>query len=279
MTEILISPTLSSWQSAARELLHNSVSPTQIIWRERSSAQTSLFSQDTPPSSSRPEPCTKHTAQQRNPHSDRPTIKVPKRFLDIARRVALHNNPRRWALLYSVLWRVVHQDRNLLSIRVDDEVHQLLRMHWEVGADAHRMKSLLRFRRVQENGQDTYIAWYEPDHFVVPMVAPHFVDKFASMHWAILTSDCCAYWDGSQLRFSAGVDRSRAPQDDQLEELWKTFYRSTFNPARLSMKTMRSEMPVRFWNNLPEAEVIGKVVSEAPGTVQQMMHKTKKESL
>jgi uracil-DNA glycosylase len=261
--EIFISSTFVSWQCAARELLHGGVSPAEIIWHERTAAQASLFTRE----SDRP--------ITRSP--DDPILRVPKRFIEIARRVARHRDSRKWALLYSILWRIVRQNRNLIAIRVDDEVSRLLRMHWEVGTDAHRMKALLRFQRVREDNEEIYVAWYKPDHYVVPLVAPHFTDKFASMRWAIFTPDCCAHWDGKAIRFSAGVDRRLAPQGDELEDLWRTFYRATFNPARLGLKTMRSQMPVRFWGNLPETDTIADAVREAPETVEGFIGRSRKQ--
>lgn len=267
MREVVISPTFASWQNAARDLLHSNVPPSEIIWRDRSATQNTLFS------TSDRHQVSRSTDQQ----IDR-SFKVPRRFLEVAGRVCRHRDDRKWCLLYSVLWRTVRQNLHLIDIRVDDEVSRLLRMHWEVGADAHRMKALLRFRRVSHNEEGAYIAWYKPDHLVVPLVAPHFTDKFATMQWAILTPDCCAHWDTFALTFSPGVDQSRAPQDDELEGLWKAFYKATFNPARLSMKTMRSEMPVRFWNNLPETQVIPRAVADAPGDVKRMLRKTRRSS-
>lgn len=270
MKEIFISPTFASWQPAARELLHNNIPPSEIIWHEKTEAQATLF---------RNAGADRQVVTSSDHHIIRSSeIRVPKRFLEIARRVARHRDPRKWGLLYSILWRIVHQNRNLLAIRVDDEASRLLRMHWEVGADAHRMKALLRFQRVREQDDDIYVAWYKPDHYVVPLVAPHFTDKFATMHWALLTPDCCAHWDGAAIRFSPGVDRSRAPQGDELEDLWRTFYRATFNPARLSLKTMRSEMPVRFWNNLPETDTIAGAVCEAPETVKRLIARSRNKS-
>jgi len=232
MIDLLISPTFSSWQSSARELLRNNTPPSEIIWRERTAAQASLFTPVQPGlevGSPSPPTADCHSEAHRDEEPpwptrapiaqshDHPTFRVPKHFLDIARRVARHRDTRKWALLYSVLWRIIHQNRNLLAIRVDDEVSRLLRLHWEVGADAHRMKALLRFRRAREDIGDIYIGWYVPDHNVVPLVAPHFVDKFAAMRWAILTPDCCAHWDGASVQFSPGADRSRAgrPADEQ----------------------------------------------------------------
>ena len=44
--------------------------------------------------------------------------------------------------------------------------------------------------------------------------------------------------------------------DDDAEALWLTYYRSIFNPARLKVKAMQTEMPKKYWRNLPEAALI-----------------------
>jgi uracil-DNA glycosylase len=54
-------------------------------------------------------------------------IRVPRRFVDLARAVAPHRDPARWQLLYSVLWRLVHDNRDLLET-ADPEVARLLAM-------------------------------------------------------------------------------------------------------------------------------------------------------
>jgi DNA polymerase len=41
-----------------------------------------------------------------------------------------------------------------------------------------------------------------------------------------------------------------------MEGIWRTYYRSIFNPARLKLKAMQAEMPKRYWKNLPEADLI-----------------------
>ena len=56
-----------------------------------------------------------------------------------------------------------------------------------------------------------------------------------------------------------------APQEDEIEEFWKTYYASTFNPARLKTKTMQGEMPKRYWKNLPEAALIPELIAGIAG--------------
>jgi hypothetical protein len=56
--------------------------------------------------------------------------------------------------------------------------------------------------------------------------------------------------------------RRRAAQDAQ-EEMWRTYYASIFNPARLNPAMMKQEMPKRYWRNLPEAALIPELIEKA----------------
>ena len=57
--------------------------------------------------------------------------------------------------------------------------------------------------------------------------------------------------------------RSQLPPRDAMEEVWRTYFASIFNPARLKVSMMKSEMPVKYWRNLPEAELIPSLVRGA----------------
>ena len=85
-------------------------------------------------------------------------------------------------------------------------------------------------------------------------------------------------WDGHELRFGPGVPASAAPRPDELEGLWKAYYGSIFNPARVKVAAMKKEMPVRHWRTLPEAELIDDLLRQASPRVEVMMAKTKREN-
>jgi DNA polymerase len=91
------------------------------------------------------------------------------------------------------------------------------------------------------------------------------------MDWSILTSYECAHWDGMQLHFTAGVPRGSAPNQDALDDLWRTYYRNIFNPARVKISAMQSEMPMKYWKNLPEAEIIAGLINGSEKRVQTMI--------
>jgi DNA polymerase len=196
---------------------------------------------------------------------------VPKEFLDFARRVACHRDAARWDLLYRVLWRLTHGERHLLDLAMDDDVRAVQTMDKRVRFDAHKMTAFVRFRRVEQDGQEHFVAWHRPEHFVVRLTAPFFARRFGVMRWSILTPDECAHWDGQQVSFSLGVDRSGAPSGDELEQLWGTYYANIFNPARIKLAAMKKEMPVKYWQTLPETQLIPELLKDAPRRVEVMM--------
>jgi uracil-DNA glycosylase len=59
------------------------------------------------------------------------------------------------------------------------------------------------------------------------------------------------------------VAKSEAPTEDRLEDLWRRYYASIFNPARLKVKAMQTEMPQKYWRNLPEASLIRPLIEDA----------------
>ena len=173
----------------------------------------------------------------------------------------LHAAPERFALAYRLLWRA-QREPALASIASDPDVARAGDMGKSVRRDMHKMTAFVRFRARPggESGETHYIAWFEPEHHIVRAVAPFFVRRFTGMHWSILTPRCSAHWDGEALTFSAGAVRADAPEEDPLEDVWRTYYGSTFNPARLKVKAMTAQMPKKYWHNLPEAEMIAPLV-------------------
>lgn len=242
----------SQWRNQARVLLGNGITPLEVSWTE--SVQPSLFGDDPLP----PVPTTMR-------------LNVPADFMPLAETIACHRDARKWELLYQLLYRLAHGEKQLLKIATDPLMHALHMMYKAIRRDAHKAKAFVRFRKVEEEGGEHYIAWHQSDHFILSLVAPFFSRRFSSMRWTILTPDQSVSWDGKTLCYGVGVPASEAPQEDALEDVWRSFYRAIFNPARIKLKMMRSEMPVRYWATLPETQIIAEMLSEAPDRVQKML--------
>jgi DNA polymerase len=74
------------------------------------------------------------------------------------------------------------------------------------------------------------------------------------------------------------VPASRAPHGDALDELWRTYYANIFNPARLNLRAMKRELPVRHWKTLPETQILPDLIRDAPRRVEDMVAKQRRRS-
>ena len=242
---------LDSWRALARQAWEAQLAPEQVNWEQPQ--QGSLL------------PAT--AVSQATPL--RSGLSVPATFMDLAGRVLCHRDPGRHALLYRLLWRIGQGERGLLQRALDADVHRLRGLEKSVGRDLHKMKAFVRFRPVP--GQDnTYAAWFEPEHFIVDRVAPFFLRRFAGMRWSIHTPYRSVVWDGQALWWGDGGDREAVPAEDAGEKLWQAYYANTFNPARLNTRMMRQEMPQKYWHLLPETHLLPELVRTAGSRVQAM---------
>lgn len=200
-------------------------------------------------------------------------LTVPRDFPDLAAQVVCHCDPERFGLLYRLLLRL-QGEPNLLKVASDDDVHRAQAMAKAVRRDMHKMTAFVRFREVVgPDGGEAFVAWFEPEHFIVERVSSFFVKRFSAMAWSILTPRRSLHWDGEALHFAAGAARADAPDDDAMEAYWLTYYANIFNPARLKIKAMKAEMPEKYWRNLPEAELIAPLIAGAARRAEEMVAK------
>ena len=193
-------------------------------------------------------------------------------FMERAERVVCVNDPERYDRLYALLWRLQDQP-SLMRNTVDDDVRWMVEADKAVRRDRHKMHAFVRFRKVgeTESGRERFMAWFEPSHFTLELSTPFFTRRFPNMDWAIVTPYRTAVWDGERLAFGPGGCKSDVPQDDAMEAAWTTYYANIFNPARLKVAAMKAEMPVKYWNNLPEAALIPSLIEGARDRERTLM--------
>ncbi|WP_336802280.1 UdgX family uracil-DNA binding protein [Kaistia sp. MMO-174] len=252
----LAGPTdFEGWRDAARRLARQGVDPAEVVWSVAGESVDLFGAVSSEPTAAPPEG---------------PAFAVPRGFLDLAETAILHADPERFALLYKMLCRI-RTDHDALEDSVDPLNVRLNSLARAVRRDIHKMHAFVRFRAVETEAGECFIAWFEPEHHIVEAAAPFFVRRFASMRWSILTPERSVHWDGEVLRFSEGVDRSAAPGEDALEDLWRRYYAAIFNPARLKVQAMMSEMPRKYWRNLPEASLIKPLIDQAERRSAEMV--------
>jgi probable DNA metabolism protein len=244
---------LGEWRDKARALLAARIAPEDVVWQVGNSVGE-LFGEDELPAAKSGSVGT-----------------VPRAFIDLAGQAIQHSDPERFALLYRLLWRQqsAHQ---LVGDATDRDNSLLTRRASAVRRDSHKMKAFVRFRQLRDAaGKERFVAWFEPDHFTLEATAPFFARRFAGMIWGIVTPYASAWWNTENLSFGPGGRKSDVPAEDAVEANWKTYYASIFNPARLKVAMMKSEMPVKYWRNLPEAELIAPLIRDAKAMEEDMI--------
>ena len=240
----------AGWRDAARGLSAEGAPPEAVTWIV-GEGQESLFGEPADPTTA-------------------PQFSVPRAFVELARTAICHSDPERFSLLYSLLLRI-RENPKALKDAADPLVRRIERLAKEVRRDIHKMHAFVRFREVATEDGERFVAWFEPDHHIVRAAAPFFAGRFANMDWSILTPSLSAHHDAHELRFGPGARRSDAPDGDPVEETWKTYYASIFNPARVKIGAMTKEMPRKYWKNMPETALVGRLVAGAQAREAEMV--------
>ncbi|WP_099865481.1 UdgX family uracil-DNA binding protein [Pararhizobium haloflavum] len=243
------------WRHSARALALAGIEPAQVRWTVKGAQSDDLFDAA---ASALPEP------------RDNADLTVPRPFIERLQTIMHHSDDDRFAFMYRLLLRV-SQEADLLKVLSDLDVQRLERMEKAIRRDAHKMHAFVRFRKVAVGGKDRFVAWFEPDHYIAEREADFFVKRFAGMNWTIMTPWRTIDWDGERLTIAPGARKEDAPSADAAEDLWRTYFSSIFNPARLKVKAMQAEMPKKYWRNLPEAPLIPALIASAGRRAENMV--------
>jgi uracil-DNA glycosylase len=240
---------LDGFRRAVRWLIAEELAPQHVVWSIEDAP--GLFGDGSP-----------HAA---------PPVSIPKGVAQLIEHAVCHRDPERYALLYGLVWRVLNGERDLLEVASDPLVHRIDMMARSVRRDLHKMHAFVRFRRMNEESLERFVAWFEPEHFILEAAAPFFIDRFRSLDWTILTPLGSMRWDRVTLSFGPPGRREDAPDGDSFEDGWRGYYESVFNPARVNPTAMRAEMPKKYWRNMPETAAIPGLIQTASWRVESMI--------
>ena len=240
------------WRRAARALALARVPPEEVAWQV-GSGRDSLFG-----------------GEPFAAAADAPAFAVPRPFLDLARAAICHSNRERFGLLYALLLRLRERPK-VLEDATDPLVGRIERMAKAVRRDMHNMRAFLRFREIEDDAGTRYVAWFEPEHHIVRANAGFFVRRFAAMRWSILTPELSIHWDGERVEEGPGAIRANAPEGDPIEAVWKTYYASIFDSARVKVGAKLKEVPKKYWKNMPETALVGEMIAGAGAREAKMV--------
>jgi uracil-DNA glycosylase len=244
----------AGFRDASRRLLASHVPPDDVTWDAQGGR--SLFGDD----------MAGHAT----------TCMLPRGVVELVQDAVCHRDLQRYALCYTLLWRVQQGERALLDVASDPLMHRLLILRKAVRRDIHKMHAFLRFR---DAGSGRFVAWYEPAHFILEAAASFFVERFTSLVWSIVTPIGSLHWDPEILTFGEPGRHHDVPSHDAFEDAWRAYYESVFNPARANPALMRQHMPKKYWRNMPETAAIQALLRGATERVTAMVREEPKHDV
>lgn len=206
---------LAGFRSEAGQLLAHQVPPEEVQWHLAATAD--LYTDPQSPQASRP----KNVARAA-------TAIVPASFTRLCEFVVLHRDPQRFALLYRLLWRLVHEP-GLRNDPMDGDMLQAQHMAHAVRRDIHKMKANLHFKLLRDaQGRELQLGCYEPAHHVVEAVGPWFAKRIPAARWAIFSPDRSVRCEEGRLLFGPGVPPEQLPGPEGTEARWLACYERVF---------------------------------------------------
>jgi DNA polymerase len=142
------------------------------------------------------------------------TFHLPRALVSLASVAIQAREPERFGLLYSLVWRA-HAGEKLLDDNADPDLALARHLALAVRADAHRMRTMMRFLPVDDGRR--FLGWFEPTHHILQANALLMAKRFADRTWSVVTPDGAAHWDGSALLFGSGL---RHVADDEALAAW-----------------------------------------------------------
>ncbi len=174
-------------------------------------------------------------------------------------RYAFHScEPGRETLLFRYLELGLATGSQFGAMLAHEAVIPVWKLARAVGREAHRYKGLVRFQQL-EGG-----AWYaaiEPDHRILPLIAPHFAARFADQRWIIhdpRRGEAVAFdplhqkWAETPLEVTGTLPCTAG--EEFFRDLWQRYFDRLAISERRNPKLQRQNLPLKHRRHLPEFE-------------------------
>ena len=165
-------------------------------------------------------------------------------------------------LTYHFVRKAMASLRDITDNYGDDTVLKLHQINKKIGREVHRMHAFVRFQRTKD---DIYYSVIEPDFNVMPLLPPHFEDRYPAQDWIIYDAQrrYGVFYNQQKTDFITFAEDHRLQlrqlDKDVLEDteldyqvLWKSYFDSVNIPERRNMKLHLRHVPKRYWKYLSE---------------------------
>lgn len=177
--------------------------------------------------------------------------------------VYLAGSPDKGTVVYRYIRRGLAVGRRIYSDLAHPDVLAADKLYGLVGRESHLLTEFLRFSEL-EGG--VYYARVTPEHQVVPLLMPHFVDRYSVQPFLIhdCTHEVAGLFDGKVWYMVETADLTLPDitvNELQFKRMWKQFYETIAIRERFNPRCRRNHMPKKYWQNMTEHSFV-----ETPAT-------------
>jgi probable DNA metabolism protein len=179
------------------------------------------------------------------------------------RNVYLSELPEMEDVILACARYVIDSASDVLGNYGHPEILKLKQVSRMVHREKHRMEAFVRF---QLSTDGLYYAAIDPDFNVLPLIAPHFKQRYADQRWLIYDSKrkYGIHYDLSDVSYVEFVPEDQrgtllgeafvAEEEILYRNLWKDYFKSTNIKSRANKKLHLQHMPKRYWKYLVEKQ-------------------------
>lgn len=158
---------------------------------------------------------------------------------------------------------------SVLDMLADDTVHVLSQAVRHMNNEAHLLKGFIRF----SDYHSFLVTVIHPKNFVLPLLQPHFCDRFSREAFLIFdeTHNAALLHRPGQTRIIPLTELAlQAPdaEEQKYRALWQSYYETIAIKARYNPKCRMSHMPKRYWDYMTEFGAQGIAKYQQPLTPQ-----------
>lgn len=190
-------------------------------------------------------------------HAQRVYDSIPKKICpdaaELVRDAFCSCVPQKELLIFRFLIFGYRYGKQVYYMRSHARVAPLYEAQRHLHNEAHLLQGFVRFT---DTGR-ALVAKITPKNFVLPYLAPHFCERYATEDFLIYddTHGVALMWKqgvGSMLPLEALEMSPVTEKEAQMRALWKSFYQTIAIKERENPVCRRTHCPMRYWSNMTE---------------------------
>lgn len=171
--------------------------------------------------------------------------------------VFLSSEENKELILYYFLLNALKYKEKVIDYRNLKCVREVLRISTYVSREAHRMKGFLRFKELKSH---VLYAEMEPTNDILFLLSCHFSKRLKNEFWIIKDNKrkILSIYDKNKFAFfdekEVKIVNAKSSEEENIETLWKTFYRTIGIKERKNDRCRMNFMPKKYWKYITEVK-------------------------